>query len=325
MMSIILTFPGQGSQTVGMGLDFYQNFSSARNVFEEVDEALGQKLSALIFEGPSDLLQLTENTQPALMAVSIAILRTLEAELGEPILPYISFMAGHSLGEYTAYCATKTFTLTETARLLKHRGTAMQQAVPVGQGAMAAILGLEMEQVEVLAQEVTLSPQDMCVIANDNSPGQIVVSGHKTAIDRIVALAPQKGAKRALILPVSAPFHSPLMQPAALAMRDALENTPKRNAIIPVISNVTTQPLTQAQAIHDSLVEQVTHRVRWRESMVTLKEKSVTHVGEIGAGKVLTGLIKRIDPDLTALSISTVQDVDNFLTLLTSVRKLQAS
>lgn len=317
-MTITLTFPGQGSQAIGMGLDFYNNFAGARAVFDEVDDALNQKLSKIIFDGDIAQLTLTENTQPALMAVSIAIARVIEQELRRPLPSMASYMAGHSLGEYTAYCASGAFTLSETATLLKLRGQAMQLAVPIGQGAMAAILGLDLDVVESLTQEASLSKDDLCVIANDNSPGQLVVSGHKTAIDRIIGLALEKGAKRALPLPVSAPFHSPLMQPATVKMNEALSGSTMQDATTPIISNVTTKSVTKASEIKTLLVEQVTGRVRWRESMATLKDLSVSHVVEIGAGKVLTGLIKRIDPTLTASSVSTVADLDAFIQLLDS-------
>lgn len=319
-MIITLTFPGQGSQAVGMGLDFYNNFASARAVFDEVDDALNQKLSKIIFEGDIDQLTLTENTQPALMAVSMAIARTVEHELGKPLHSLVSYMAGHSLGEYTAHCASGTFSLTDTARLLKLRGQAMQRAVPVGKGAMAAILGLEIEAVEALTKEASVSSEDLCVVANDNSPGQLVASGHTTAINRVIELALQNGAKRALPLPVSAPFHSPLMQPAAKEMADALTNTYAYDAKSPVITNVTTTPVSKSDEIKSLLIEQVTGRVRWRESMATLKDLSVTHVVEVGSGKVLTGLIKRIDPNLTASYVNTVADLDSFIQLLTEVK-----
>lgn len=315
-MNITFTFPGQGSQAIGMGLDFYNNFPAAHAVFDEVDDALNQKLSKIIFDGDIAELTLTENTQPALMAVSMAIVRVIEQELGRPLSSMASYMAGHSLGEYTAYCASAAFTLSQTATLLKLRGQAMQLAVPVGKGAMAAILGLDLDVVESLTKEASLSKDDLCVIANDNSPGQLVVSGHKTAIDRAMGLALDKGAKRALLLPVSAPFHSPLMQPAALEMHDALTQATINNAIIPIISNVTTKAVTKTPEIKTLLTEQVTGRVRWRESMATLQDLSVTHAIEIGSGKVLTGLVKRIDPTLTASSISTVADLDAFIQLL---------
>lgn len=319
-MTITLTFPGQGSQAIGMGYDFYTNFASARAVFEEVDDALNQKLSKIIFDGNIDELTLTENTQPALMAVSMAIIRTVENELGKPIHSLVSYMAGHSLGEYTAYCASGTFTLKDTARLLKLRGQAMQRAVPIGKGAMAAILGLEMDVVEDLTQKASFSEDDLCVVANDNSPGQLVASGHKTAITRIIESSLQSGAKRALLLSVSAPFHSPLMQPAAEEMAEALASTNVQNAKTPVIANVTTCPVSQSEEIKSLLVEQVTNRVRWRESMATLPDLSVSHVVEVGSGKVLTGLIKRIAPALTASCTNTIADLDSFMRLLETAK-----
>lgn len=314
-MTITLTFPGQGSQAIGMGLDFYTNFAAARAVFEEVDEALNQKLSQIIFAGNLDELTLTENTQPALMAMSMAIVRTVEKELGMPLTSLVSYMAGHSLGEYTACCASGIFSLSETARLLRRRGQAMQRAVPVGQGAMAAILGLDINIVETLTQAVSMGSDDLCVVANDNSPGQVVVSGHTTAIDRLINLALEKGAKRALLLPVSAPFHSPLMHPAAVEMEEALSSVTSNNAQTPIISNVTSQVVTKAEMIKSLLVDQVTGRVRWRESMVTLKNLSVSHIVEIGSGKVLTGLVKRVDPSIIASTVTTVADLDPFLHL----------
>ncbi|WP_032112185.1 ACP S-malonyltransferase [Candidatus Paracaedibacter symbiosus] len=317
-MAITLIFPGQGSQAIGMGLDFYNSFATAKAVFDEVDDALNQKLSKIIFEGDTDQLTLTENTQPALMAVSMAIVRTVEHEMGKSLHSLTAYMAGHSLGEYTANCAASTFTLKDTARLLKLRGQAMQRAVPVGKGAMTAILGLEIEAVESLTKQASLSEDDLCVVANDNSPGQLVASGHKTAIDRIIELALKNGAKRALPLPVSAPFHSPLMQPAACEMADALADTIAQHAKVPIIANVTTAPVLASGEIKSLLIEQVTGRVRWRESMATLQDLSVTHVVEVGSGKVLTGLIKRIDPGLTASFVNTIADLDAFIKLLDS-------
>lgn len=311
-MAIAFVFPGQGSQAIGMGLEFYQNFAAAREVFEEVDEALQQKLSQLIFTGNLEELTLTENTQPALMATSMAIIRTLEQELGQPIYQKITLVAGHSLGEYTAHCAAQTFSLSDTARLLRLRGQSMQQAVPLGQGAMAAILGLEIDAVEQLAHEAAQG--EVCVIANDNSPGQVVLSGHKGAIERAIPLATASGAKRALSLAVSAPFHSPLMQPAAQAMREAFSQTSYRDPAIPILANVTTLPVHGAEQAISLLVDQVTARVRWRESMAHMKDLNITHVIEVGAGKVLTGLMKRIVPDIQALAINTPQDMDSFLT-----------
>lgn len=318
-MKLALIFPGQGSQTVGMGLDFYTNFPVAKHVFEEVDEALHQKLSTLMFEGSQETLTLTENTQPALMAVSMAIMAVLEQELGKKLTDITALMAGHSLGEYTAYCAAQTFRVADTAHLLRLRGQSMQRAVPVGQGAMAAILGPSLEDVELIAQDAALDEfgrQQVCVVANDNAPGQVVVSGHKDAIDRAISLALERGAKRALLLPVSAPFHSPLMEPASWVMAEALAQTHGQNPLVPIVSNVTTEIVTDVVQAKSLLVDQVTGRVRWRESMVFLQDQGITHVIEIGSGKVLTGLLKRIAPDLVASSVNSPADVADFLSLI---------
>ncbi len=321
-MTIAIIFPGQGSQTVGMGLEFYQNFSASKKVFEEVDEALHQKLSKIIFEGSQDHLTLTENAQPALMAVSMAIVAVLEQELGRKLTTVAKLMAGHSLGEYTAHCASGTFSLADTAHLLRIRGRAMQEAVPVGKGAMAAILGPSLEEVEIIAQDAALDefgrPQ-ICVVANDNSPGQVVVSGHKEAVDRAITLALERGAKRALLLPVSAPFHSPLMQPAAWVMAEALAQTHGLHPAVPIVSNVTTELVKTITDAKSLLVDQVMDRVRWRESILKLKNHGITHVIEIGAGKVLTGLVKRIDGDLTVSSVNAPSDVSSFLETINSM------
>lgn len=308
---VSFTFPGQGSQFVGMGREFVDAFPPARHVFQEVDEALEQKLSALILEGPPDALTLTENAQPALMAVSMAIVRTLESEVGQSLPSLCTYLAGHSLGEYTALCAAGAFSISDTARLLRLRGQAMQQAVPVGVGAMAAILGLEAHEAESLANDAALG--EVCVIANDNSPGQIVLSGHKGAIERVISLAPKRGARRAIPLAVSAPFHCPLMRPAAEMMAATLRDIPMREAQKPIMSNVTAMPAKENTLLRSLLVEQITARVRWREIGVNLGTLGVTHVIEIGAGKVLTGLIKRIDPGINASAINTPQDMDAFL------------
>lgn len=315
-MTLALVFPGQGSQAIGMGHDFYKNFTVAKETFQEVDDALNQKLSHLIFEGSQDDLTLTENTQPALMAVSMAIVRVIEQEIGKPISTLPTTMAGHSLGEYTAHCASGTFSLADTARLLRIRGKAMQEAVPVGQGAMAAILGMDIGDVDTLAADAS-NPAlgEVCVIANDNSPGQVVVSGHKNAVDRAIQLAGERGAKRALLLAVSAPFHSPLMLPAAEVMAEALANVSSHNPRVPIITNVTTQAVVDVTVAKSLLVEQVIGRVRWRESMMGLKACGVTHVVEIGAGKVLTGLMKRIDPEMAASSVNVPGDLEAFLKL----------
>ncbi|MBX9805904.1 MAG: ACP S-malonyltransferase [Alphaproteobacteria bacterium] len=313
-MTLSFTFPGQGSQVVGMGREFVETFPAARQVFEEVDEALQQKFSKLILEGPQDTLTLTENAQPAIMAVSMAIVRTLEAELGKPLSSLCTYLAGHSLGEYTALCATGVFSIPDTARLLRLRGQAMQEAVPIGVGAMAAILGLDALEVEALANDAALG--EVCVIANDNSPGQIVLSGHKGAIDRAITLANERGAKRAIPLEVSAPFHCSLMEPAARAMAPALKETQMNEAQKPVMSNVTAMPIKETSLIRSLLIDQITGRVRWREIGLNLGSLGVTNVIEIGAGKVLTGLIKRIDPGLEASSINTPADMDAFLKTL---------
>lgn len=305
------TFPGQGSQAVGMGRDLADNFAEARAVFEEVDEALGVKLSVIMFDGPEDTLRLTENAQPALMAASIAVIRVLEAK-GITVENTASYVAGHSLGEYSALCAAGTFSLSDTARLLQIRGRAMQQAVPVGQGAMAALLGLEMDIVREIAAEAAQG--EVCDVANDNSPGQVVVSGNLAAIERAIEIAKGKGAKRALALPVSAPFHCALMGPAADAMRDALANVTMNAPVVPLVANVLAAPTSDPDEIRTRLVEQVTGMVRWTESMSWLaKEAGVTELYEIGTGKVLTGLAKRIDPALSGQAIGTAQDIEAFV------------
>lgn len=310
---ITLLFPGQGSQFVGMGKSFYENFSVAKEVFDEVDEALSQKLRALIFEGTEEELRLTQNAQPALMTVSMAITRTLEKEWGAP-LP-AAYVAGHSLGEYTAYCAAGSLSLSDTARLLRTRGTAMQNAVPVGLGAMAAILNLEMADVEAVVSAASAA-ESIAVIANDNSPGQVVISGHKEAVDRACVLALEKGAKRALLLPVSAPFHSPLMAPAVPIMAEALSSVEFHAPLCPLLANVTTTETTNPETARQLLVEQVTGRVRWRETMLALAPKGITHAIEIGAGKVLCGLMKRIDPSIESSNVQALGDITAFLDLL---------
>lgn len=309
-MKRALVFPGQGSQQVGMGKALYDAFPAARLVFEEVDETLKQRLSSIIFDGPDETLTLTENAQPAIMATSIAVLRVLEKETGFSLPSYASYVAGHSLGEYTALCAAGTFSLADTARLLKLRGQAMQQAVPAGEGAMAALLGLEEQVVaEIVAEASTVG---VCAIANDNSPGQIVVSGAAAAIEKAAALAKAKGAKRALLLPVSAPFHCPLMEPAAHAMKAALAETTMHSPSVPLVANVTASAIQDPSIIRNLLVEQVTGRVRWRESVMYLAAQGVTSALELGAGKVLTGLIKRISKEMEASCLIDPQDVEVF-------------
>ena len=312
-MSIAFTFPGQGSQAVGMGKDLADAYPEARAVFEEVDDALGQKLSEIIWNGPEETLTLTANAQPALMAVSIAAIRVMEAR-GLNLADKISYVAGHSLGEYSALCAAGMFSLADTARLLRIRGDAMQSAVPVGEGAMAAIIGLEHGDVSAVCDEAAAA--GACQIANDNGGGQLVISGSKAAVEKAAALATEKGAKRAIMLPVSAPFHSALMAPAADAMRHALANVEKRNPVVPVVANVRAAPVTDAGEIADLLVSQVTGQVRWRETVEWFAANGVTELYEIGAGKVLTGLARRIDKTVAGAAINTPADIEAALTAI---------
>jgi [acyl-carrier-protein] S-malonyltransferase len=306
-MSIAFTFPGQGSQAVGMGKDLAEAFPEARAVFDEVDEALGQKLSDIIWNGPEETLTLTANAQPALMAVSIAAIRVMQAR-GLDLAGKVSFVAGHSLGEYSALCAAGTFSLADTARLLRIRGDAMQSAVAVGQGAMAAIIGLEHGDVEAVC--AAARDAGICQIANDNGGGQLVISGSKAAVEKAAALATEKGAKRAIMLPVSAPFHSDLMAPAADAMRHALDKVEKKNAVVPVIANVRAAPVYDAGEIATLLVTQVTGQVRWRETVEWFGANGVTTLYEIGAGKVLTGLARRIDKNISGTAVNTPADIE---------------
>jgi [acyl-carrier-protein] S-malonyltransferase len=304
-------FPGQGSQAVGMGKALADAFPVAREVFQEVDEALSQKLSALMWEGPADALQLTENTQPALMAVSMAVIRVLSSEGGLVLGRDARFVAGHSLGEYSALAAAGSLSITEAAKLLKLRGQAMQAAVPVGVGSMAALLGLNFAQATEVAKEA--AQNQVCTAANDNADGQVVVSGHAEAIDRAIAIAQTKGAKRAVKLPVSAPFHCPLMQPAAEAMQKALESAKLLAPTVPLVANVTALPTSDPATIRRQLVEQVCGTVRWRESVLYMAQNGVTELVECGAGKVLAGLTKRITPDLTTQSLETPEQIEAFL------------
>jgi len=312
-MTIAFTFPGQGSQAVGMGKDLAENFAEARAVFQEVDEALGEKLSETMFNGPEDTLTLTANAQPALMAVSMAVVRVLQAK-GVDLKAKVSYVAGHSLGEYSALCAAGTFSLADTARLLRIRGNAMQAAVPVGVGAMAAIIGLEHADVVAVCEEA--SAIGSCQIANDNGGGQIVISGEKAAVEKGAAIASEKGAKRAILLPVSAPFHSSLMAPAAEAMREALAGVKKSNPVVPLIANVRAAPLTDADEIARLLVEQVTGQVRWRETVEWFAANGATTLYEIGSGKVLTGLARRIDKTVNGIAVNTPADIDAAVTAL---------
>lgn len=310
-MKRALIFPGQGSQFIGMGKDLYTTFSVAKEVFDEVDDALNQSLARLMFEGAEDELRLTENTQPALMAVSIASLRVLEKETGLNVKKLASFAAGHSLGEYSALAAVNALSLADTARLLKIRGQAMQQAVPAGKGAMAAILGLDMGDIEKIISKT--SDQQVCVVANDNCVGQVVISGTLGAVEDAMVMAGQYGAKRTVMLPVSAPFHCSLMASAADNMAEALAKVAWNDPVLPVISNVTAELVSSYDSIKNLLVEQVTHKVRWRESVQKLKELGVEEVLELGAGQVLNGLVKRIEPELKRSSLGTVSSIASYI------------
>ena len=305
------TFPGQGSQAVGMGKDLAEAFPIAREVFEEVDEALGQHLSKLMFEGPMEDLTLTENTQPALMAMSVAVVRTIEKEGNLKLSDLCAFVAGHSLGEYSALAAAGTFSLVDTSKLLKLRGQSMQKAVPVGEGSMAALIGVDMSVAEEVAKEAAQS--EVCSVANDNAPGQVVISGSKAAIDRAMILAKEKGAKLAKELPVSAPFHCALMQPAADAMAEALAQVSTTPPTVPLIANVTAKETSDPDEIRKLLVEQVTGRVRWTECVQYMADQNVESVVELGAGKVLSGMAKRIDKSLSQVTIGTPTEIESFL------------
>jgi [acyl-carrier-protein] S-malonyltransferase len=309
-MAAAFVFPGQGSQIVGMGKGLAEAFIPARRVFEEVDTALGERLSDIIWNGPAETLTLTENAQPALMAVSLAAMRVLEEEAGVDLKRDAAFVAGHSLGEYSALAASGALSIADAARLLRVRGRAMQKAVPVGVGAMAALIGLELGEVKVIAAEVT--SVGVCAAANDNGGGQVVLSGEKLAVERAVEIAKARGAKRAMLLPVSAPFHCTLMQPAADAMAQALATVSVNPPVVPLVANVLARPISEPAAIVRSLVEQVTGTVRWRESVLFMEQAGVTTFYEIGAGKVLTGLIKRIAQAATMSSIGTPEDIVRF-------------
>ena len=309
-MTVAFTFPGQGSQQVGMGKALADTYASSRAVFAEVDEALGEKLSQVIFEGPEDTLTLTANAQPALMAVSMAALRALE-EGGFNLAAGASHVAGHSLGEYSALCAAGSISLADTARLLRIRGNAMQAAVPVGKGAMAAIIGLEQDDVEAVCQAA--SQDGVCQIANDNGGGQLVISGEKAAVEKAAELASEKGAKRALLLPVSAPFHSALMSPAAEAMQAALGEVEVRAPVVPLVANVLAAQISDPAEIRARLVEQVTGQVRWRETVEWFGANGVDTLVEVGSGKVLSGLARRINRDLASKAVGTPDDVSTYL------------
>ncbi len=309
-MARAFVFPGQGSQAVGMGMELAQRFRVSKAVFDEVDEALGENLSELIFGGSQDKLTLTENAQPALMAVSLAALRAMRQASGRTLPDLAKFVAGHSLGEYSALAAAGAITVADAARLLRRRGLAMQKAVPVGQGAMAALLGLDIDAADRIAKQA--AEDDVCVAANDNAPGQVVVSGHKAAVERALGLAADHGAKRSVLLPVSAPFHCPLMQPAADEMAAALAEVTISRPAVPLVANVTAAAVEDPEEIRRLLVAQVTGAVRWRESVLFMKQNGIDTLVEIGAGKVLAGLARRIDRDLSASAVGTPDDVAAF-------------
>jgi [acyl-carrier-protein] S-malonyltransferase len=309
-MSAAFVFPGQGSQAVGMGKALAETFAVARQVFEEVDAALEDKLTSIMWEGPAETVTLTENAQPALVAVSLAAMRVLQCEAGIEIARDAAFVAGHSVGEYSALAAAGSLTLADAVRLVRIRGRAMQQAVPVGVGAMAALLGVDFEQAAAIAAEAAQG--ELVQAANDNGGGQVVVSGHKTAVERAVEIAKAKGVRRAMMLPVSAPFHSALMQPAADVMAEALTKVAIKPPCVPLVANVVAGPVTEPRQIMRGLVEQVTGTVRWRESVSFMAAGGVTTFYEVGSGKVLSGLVKRIADGATGVSIGTPEDVSAF-------------
>jgi [acyl-carrier-protein] S-malonyltransferase len=310
-MTRAFLFPGQGSQQIGMGKVLAEAFAPARDVFQEIDDALSQKLSRLMWEGPESDLTLTENAQPAIMAASLAIIRVLQREAGLDFTRHARLVAGHSLGEYSALCAAGAFTLADAARLLKARGRAMQEAVPVGEGGMSALLGSEIADAEAAAREAS-EQGGVCVVANDNAPGQVVISGTKATVERAGELAKAKGAKRAMALNVSAPFHSPLMQPAADAMREALALVTIRPPTVPLVANVTAAETSEPETIRRLLVEQITGRVRWRESVLAFRGIGVGTTVEAGGSKVLTGMVKRIDKELQTMTLDTPADIEAF-------------
>ncbi len=317
-MSVAMVFPGQGSQSVGMGHELARAFPAARLLFEEVDDALQQHLARLMWDGPEAELTLTENAQPALMAVSLAVVRVLETEGGWRLSERAAFVAGHSLGEYSALAAAGSLTVADTARLLKLRGQAMQKAVPTGVGAMAALLGVDIDQARDIAAQASgedpkTGDRTICAAANDNAPGQVVVSGHKAAVERAIAIAAERGFKRSILLPVSAPFHCELMRPAAATMAKALAEATVRAPQVPIVANVTAEPTADPIEIRGLLVEQITATVRWRESVSTMRSHGVDRLVEAGAGKVLAGLARRIDKEMTAVSLGVPADIESFL------------
>lgn len=314
-MTRAIVFPGQGSQAVGMGKALFEAYPAAKAVFDEVDEALGEKLSSVIFDGPAEDLTLTANTQPALMAVSLASFAVLK-DKGFDLATQASYVAGHSLGEYSALAAAGTFSVGDAAKLLRIRGEAMQAAVGVGEGAMAALLGLDWETAVAVAADAAGDDGEVCTAANDNADGQVVISGHKGAVERGAVLAKERGAKRAVLLPVSAPFHCALMQPAADVMADALAKATLNVPVVPVLANVTAEPTSDPDEIRDLLVKQVTGTVRWREGVLKLGTLGVDQLVEVGAGKVLSGLVRRINRDMTGTPINTPEDIEAFLASL---------
>ncbi|MBO6827653.1 MAG: ACP S-malonyltransferase [Sneathiella sp.] len=315
-MKRAFVFPGQGSQAVGMGKELADAFPVAREVFEEVDEALGQSLTKLMVEGPLEELTLTENTQPALMATSVAVARVLESEGGFKLADKAEFVAGHSLGEYSALTAVGALALSDAARLLKARGRAMQLAVPVGKGAMAALLGMDIEPVEELVKEATAAGEGVVVAANDNAVGQVVLSGDKDAVARAIELAKEKGVRKAMMLPVSAPFHCPLMQPAADTMAEELAKVTIAPPALPVVANVTAADISDPETIRKLLVEQVTGRVRWRESVLFMGEQGIEQLVELGTGKVLTQMVRRINKEMTGTAVQGPAEIEAFLKTL---------
>lgn len=317
-MRIAFTFPGQGSQQVGMGRALAEASSVAKAVFAEVDEALGQNLSAVMWDGPPEKLMLTENAQPALMAVSLAVVRVLEAEHGVSVRDTAAYVAGHSLGEYSALAAAGSFTIADAARLLRVRGRAMQSATPLGVGAMAALLGLDFETASQVARDAAQG--EICAAANDNAPGQVVVSGHRSAVERAVAIAKEKGARRAMLLSVSAPFHCVLMQPAAAVMAEALGKVEMRSPAVPLVANITAGPLDDPAAIREALIKQVTGTVRWRECIGFMAGRGVMVFAELGSGKVLSGLARRIAPEAMAVAAATAEEVASLARTLTQMR-----